>query len=136
MGLLDQNMPPRDNIQLESLIFSVDDKARKKAQMLSKLGGLLTDYKEHKVSFKEETFTLFDLANYIYDELVDKNENELMFLLVGKFKAAINRKLGRPPEAEVDPRKPYDVAELDQVFDTLCSKNQREIRVMSGFLEE
>jgi len=136
ISLLEQNIPPRDNIQLESLIFFVEDKARRKALMLSKLGGLLNAYKEHKVQFQEETFTLFDLANYIYDEIVDKNENELMFLLVSKFKVAINRKLGRPAETEVDPRKPYEVAELDEVFDSLCTKNQREIQVMSGFLEE
>ena len=136
VGLLEQNMPPRDNVQLEALIFSVEGKARRKAQTLAKLGALLQAYKEHKVQFKEDSFTLFDLANYIYDELVDKAENELMFFLVAKFKLAVNRRHGAPDDAEVDPRKPHPVAELDEVFESLCEKNQREVRVLSGFLEE
>ena len=136
MGLLEECVQARDNLQMERLVQAVETKARKKASSLKRLGGLLNRYKEHKVNFGEETFTLFDLAGFVHMELTDPGENELMFLLVAKFKVAINRAAGRHDDEEVDPRKPHEVAELDAVFDTLCSKNQKEVTVLSGFLEE
>lgn len=129
-------MPKVSNIQMETLIRAVDLKARQKSDLLEKLGELLTRYKDHKVSFKEETFTLYDMADFIHTEIIDRKENELLFLLVAKFKIAINRQHFRPDEAEIDPRKKFDVTELDNVFTDLCDKNQKEIQIVSGFLGE
>jgi hypothetical protein len=129
-------MPPRDNIQMETLILAVDKKARNKSDLLERLGTLLTQYKNHKVGFKEETFTMFDLADYIHTEITLERDNNLFFLLVGKFKKAANANIGLHEDAEIDPRKPFQLQELDAVFADLCDKNQREIQILSGFLEE
>ena len=136
MGFLHNNIQPRDNIQLDKLILAVDTKAKNKSDLLDRMGTLLTQYKNHKVSFKEETFTLFDLADYIHTEITEDKDNSLLFLLVGKFKKAINLRYGLEEDSEVDPRKPFDVKELDQVFADLCDKNQKEIQILAGFLEE
>lgn len=134
--LLQLNMSPRDNIQMETLILAVDRKARSKSDLLERLGTLLKEYKNHRVGFKEETFTLFDLADYIHTEVIQERDNNLFFLLIGKFKKAINIRFGLHEDAEIDPRKPFDLKELDDVFADLCDKNLREIQILSGFLEE
>lgn len=136
INLLNSTMPSKDNIQLNSLVAEVDKRARSKASLLERMGELLNLYKEHKIKFKEEQFTLFDLANFIHTEVTASGDNELMFLLVNKFKAAYNAKFGRDENAEVDPRKQHDIRELDACFEELCNKNQYEIRVLSVFLEE
>lgn len=130
------NMPATSNIQMNTLIRAVDIKAKQKSDLLERMGNLLTKYKNHKVAFKEETFTLFDMADFIHTEITDQKDNDLFFLLVAKFKVAVNGKFGRSAEAEVDPRKQFDVTELDSVFMELCEKNQKEIQVVTGFLEE
>lgn len=121
---------------METLILAVDKKARNKSDLLERLGTLLTQYKNHKVGFKEETFTMFDLADYIHTEITLERDNNLFFLLVGKFKKAANANIGLHEDAEIDPRKPFQLQELDAVFADLCDKNQREIQILSGFLEE
>lgn len=136
LTLLNDNMPPLNNVQMEALILAVDKKARSKSDLLERLGELLTMYKNHKVSLKEETFNLFDLADFIHTEVTQERDNNLLFLLVGKFKKAVNLRLGLDEGAEVDPRKNFNLKELDDVFAELCEKNQREIQVLSGFLEE
>jgi hypothetical protein len=121
---------------VEELLYAVDEMVRTKVDFLERMGQLLNFYKKKKVQMKEEKFTLFDLANHIYNEITVQTDNDLMFYLIAKFKKHQNRKFGRPLNFEIDPRKDFEIKELDSIFEYICTKNQTEIHIISSFLDK
>lgn len=129
-------MPPQQNIELDDMVIWLNNKAATKSELLETMGEVLYRYKQQKSKLKEEDFTLLDIANFIHTELTTERENNLMFLLLTKFKETVNAHMERPSDAEIDPKKHFKVPELESVFQDLCDKNKYEIMVMTGFVQE
>lgn len=125
-----------NNIHLDDLLQTLEEMTSERAEYLQRMGALLQQYKETKVMFKEETFNLYDIANHIYTQISEESDNDLMFYLVAKFKKHINTKEGNGQHFEIDPKKSFNLKELDNTFHRICDKTQAKIRTVGDILQK
>lgn len=109
---------------------------RARREWMERLGSLLEDYKREKISFKEESFTLFDFANYIYTKITHKNDNNKLFYLMNKYKNLKNKERGFPKTNELNAKELFDMKELDLTFENIMDKSTYETQIITSFIDE
>ena len=102
---------------------------------LTLIGKFIRDFRQHKFMFKENTFDLFELANFIHEKKLPTEDFEVLSDYIIKMKKYYNITQGRDKHAYVEPKEPLENIILSASFERMCKKAETEVKTIAEFLE-
>mmetsp|Transcript_7326 Transcript_7326/g.6663 ORF Transcript_7326/g.6663 Transcript_7326/m.6663 type:complete len:324 (-) Transcript_7326:1131-2102(-) len=121
-------------------IFTLDELLgeirNQKAEDLTFLGNFIHSFKREKQMFKEDSFNLFELVNYIHEQKVSRKEFDLIQYYVSKMKKFFNHLNNNATDEYVDPRTPLPNHVMSQTFERICTKAEKQNNILDSFMEK
>lgn len=113
---------------LESLQINEQDE-------LKLMGDFVSKFKKYKQNFKEQTFTLLELVDFIYEKKYTRKDFETLTKLIKKVKKMFNISMKLPQNEEIQPKQHIHLSILGQSLNGMCHKAFLTSEILSHFLE-
>lgn len=125
-----------DDLDPESLLLALEEKQKNEEESLKIMGDFLQAFKKEKQHFKEETFTLYEIVEFIYEQKYKRKDFDILTKMINKAKNLFNYSRNQTKNQEIHAKQSISLTILTQSLNAFCHKAYISSEILSNFIEK